>query len=104
MSAISMTQQELLFSMHTIFRIDEIKQIDDDDERLWQVELSLMANDDQQLHALTERIRKDTSGSTGWHRLGDFLVKLTECHKAEQVYEVMLTRASDDGEKALLYH
>jgi tetratricopeptide (TPR) repeat protein len=90
--------------MHTIFRIDEIKQIDDDDERLWQVELSLMANDDQQLHALTERIRKDTSGPTGWHRLGGFLVKLTEFHKAEQVYEVMLTRASDDGEKALLYH
>ena len=40
--------------MHSVFRIGEIKQIDNNN-RLWQVDLTLTSDNDPQLHALTER-------------------------------------------------
>ena len=48
-------EEEVLFSMHTIFRIGEIKQIDKNNP-LYQVELTLTSDDDPQLRILTERI------------------------------------------------
>ena len=49
-------EQEILFSMHSVFRIDQMKQIDGN-ERLWQVDLTLTNDNDPQLQALTERMR-----------------------------------------------
>jgi hypothetical protein len=57
-------EEEILFSMHSVFRIGQIKQIDKND-RLWQVNLILTGDSDPQLHALTEQMRKETRGSTG---------------------------------------
>jgi tetratricopeptide (TPR) repeat protein len=39
----------------------------------------------------------------GWHRLGNLLIKLGEFNKAQQVFEVLLDQASDEGEEAHLY-
>ncbi|CAF4033665.1 unnamed protein product [Rotaria sordida] len=97
------SEQEILFSMHTVFRIGEIKQIDNND-RLYQVELKLTSIKNQQIIALTERLREETRGSTGWHRLGMFLIKLGKFDKAEQVYKTLFSLTTDDNEQALLYH
>ncbi|UJR08844.1 hypothetical protein I4U23_013098 [Adineta vaga] len=50
------SEQEILFSMHTIFRIDDIKQIDVENDKFWQVDLTLTNDNDKQLSVLTEKI------------------------------------------------
>ncbi|CAF1441733.1 unnamed protein product [Adineta steineri] len=97
-------EEEILFSMHSIFRIGEIKQIDGND-RFWQVELTLTGDHDPQLHILTEHIREETSPhEMGWKRLGQLLIKLGQFAKAQQVYDVLLVQTSDHREKANIYH
>ncbi|CAF1369045.1 unnamed protein product [Adineta steineri] len=96
-------EEEVLFSMHSIFRIGQIKQIDDND-RLWQVELTLTEDHDPQLHTLTEHIRAETSPyEMGWKRLGQLLIKLGQFDKAQQVYDALLVQTSDHREKAYIY-
>ncbi|CAF1026569.1 unnamed protein product [Adineta steineri] len=82
-------EEETLFSMHTVFRVKAIKQIGNKTQ-VYQVELELTSDDDQQLRLLTDRIRKETSGSTGWKRLGNLLIKIGQFNKAEELYNVLL--------------
>jgi tetratricopeptide (TPR) repeat protein len=97
-------EEEILFSMHSIFRIGEVKQLDESN-RLWQVELALTGDNDQQLHALTEQVQKETfPGSEGWDRLGILLIKLGQFTKAEEVYKILLQQTTDEWGKAYLYH
>jgi hypothetical protein len=58
------TEEEILFSMHSIFRIGQIKQLHKNN-RLWQINLTLTNDNDPQLYALTERLREETKGFTG---------------------------------------
>ncbi|CAF1315399.1 unnamed protein product [Adineta steineri] len=96
-------EDEILFSMHTVFRVGEIKQINNKNQ-LYQVELQLTSDDDEQLRLLTNRIREEASGSTGWRRLGNLLLKIGQFNKAEELYNVLLEQTSDEGEKALYYN
>ncbi|CAF3882578.1 unnamed protein product [Adineta steineri] len=95
-------EEEVLFSMHTVFRVNAIKQMDNDNQ-LYEVELQLTSDDDEQLRLLTDRIREETSGSTGWQRLGKLLLKIGQFNKAEELYNVLLQQTSDEGEKAVYY-
>jgi tetratricopeptide (TPR) repeat protein len=97
------TEAEILFSMHTVFRIGEIKKMDNN-HSLYQVDLKLTADDDQELRTLTERIREEVVGTTGWQRLGQLLIKLSQLDKAEELYNVLLEQTSDEDEKALYYN
>ncbi|CAF4259533.1 unnamed protein product, partial [Rotaria sordida] len=89
--------------MHTIFRIGEVRKLDDN-RALYQVDLKLTSDDDQQLRQLADRIRQETSGSTGWHRLGRLLLKIGQFHKAEELYTALLEEASNDNDEAHIYH
>jgi hypothetical protein len=83
-------EEETLFSMHSIFRIGEIKQIDNN-SRLWQVDLTLTSDNDPLLDALIECMREETfPDQKGWYRLGNLLIKLGRFDKAYQVYDIML--------------
>ncbi|CAF1435087.1 unnamed protein product [Adineta steineri] len=93
---------EILFSMHTVFRVGAIEQMDNNNQ-LYQVELQLTSDDDQQLRLLTDRIRKEVGG-TGWQRLSDILLKIGQFNKAEELYNVLLEQTSDEGEKAIYYN
>jgi tetratricopeptide (TPR) repeat protein len=97
------TEEEILFSMHTVFRIGEITQIDNNN-LLYQVDLKLTADDDQQLRILTERIAEEVVGKTGWERLSQLLLKLSQFDKAEELYNVLLEQTSSEDEKALFYN
>lgn len=94
-------EKEILFSTHTIFRINEINQLGDNN-RLWQVKLTTTNDDDEQLKILTEKLREETEGSTEVHRLGQLLIKLGEFDKVEQLYKVLLSLTSDDDDKAFI--
>jgi Tfp pilus assembly protein PilF len=97
-------EDEILFSMHSVFRIGHMKQIDGNN-RLWQVELFLTSDNDPDLCALTESMRKETFPQLkGWRRLGNLLIKLGQFNKAEQVCEVLLDQASNEREEANIYH
>ncbi|CAF0964018.1 unnamed protein product [Adineta steineri] len=96
-------EEEILFSMHTVFRVTAIKQMDNKNQ-LYQVELQLTSDDDQQLRSLTDRIREEVVGSTGWRQLGNLLLKIGQFNKAEELYNVLLEQISDESEKAHYYH
>jgi tetratricopeptide (TPR) repeat protein len=95
-------EKEILFSMHSVFRIGQVKQIDKND-RLWQVDLTLTGDNDPQLHALTESMQEEAKGSTGWFRLGQLMIKLGQFNKAEELYEILLKQVTDESEQGFLY-
>jgi len=86
------SEDEILFSMHTIFRIDEIKYLAD---RFWEVHLTLTSDGDQQLRHLTQTMEKEIEGGLGWHRLGKLMIRLAEYDKAEQIYKALLDCTPD---------
>ncbi|CAF3662699.1 unnamed protein product [Adineta steineri] len=95
-------EEEILFSMHTVFRVNAIKQMNKKNQ-LYQVELQLTSDDDQQLRSLTDWIRKEGDG-TGWQRMGKLLLKIGQFNKAEDLYSVLLEQTSDESGKALYYN
>lgn len=97
------SEEEFLFSMHTIFRIGHMEPIDDN-ERLWLVDLHLTSDDDEQLRLLTDRIRQETGESNGWSRMGTLLMKIGEFNKAEEVFQFELRQEGNPRERAAIYN
>jgi len=96
-------EAEILFSMHSIFRIQLVKKIDGYD-RLWQVNLTSADENNSQLHVLTKRLREETLPQTeGWYRLGILLIKLGQFDKAEQVFHIMFDQTMDQDAIAKIY-
>ncbi|CAF5041876.1 unnamed protein product, partial [Rotaria sp. Silwood1] len=94
-------EEEILFSTHAIFRIDRIERIPDNYcDRLYEVNLTIVGNDNHELNTLTAHIRKDLGGRTGLSRLGFILIKVGEPAKAEQLYQILLAKASSDQDRA----
>lgn len=91
-------EQEILFSMQTIFRIGDFKY--DDSDEVWHVYLKMTSNTDEQLNTLTERMRTEIQGPTALYRLGALLIKLGEYAKAEEVFKTLAKSTSDQLEKA----
>jgi tetratricopeptide (TPR) repeat protein len=83
-------EDEILFSMHTVFRIHEIKFIAD---RLFEVDLILTGDNDNQLQVLTTYIRREIEGDTGFQRLGALMLELGEYDKAVIIYKRLLDSA-----------
>ncbi|CAF3711410.1 unnamed protein product [Rotaria sp. Silwood1] len=96
-------EDEVLFSMHTVFRINDIKKLDDK-RPLYQINLKLTSDDDKKLRQLTDLIRKESPGPTGWTRLGRLLLKIGQYDKAEELYTTLLEQASNDSDKASMFH
>ncbi|CAF1382346.1 unnamed protein product [Didymodactylos carnosus] len=96
-------EEEILFSMHTVFRVGEIIQIDTD-KPFYHVELTLTSDDDQELQTLTKCIQKETADSTGWKRLGHLLLKIGQYDKAEQLYKTLEVETLDENEKSRYYN
>jgi len=69
------SEMEILFSMHTVFRIGELKQIGD---RLWQINLVLTSDTDQQLKCLGDYMRTELGNETGWHRMRKLMSKMNK--------------------------
>ena len=97
------TDGEILFSMHTIFCVSQIKQIDKND-RLWQVDLALTSGVDPQLYSLSDHLRKEINGPTEWIRLGKYLLKLGQFDVADGLYQSLLEQATDEHDKSILYN
>ncbi|CAF0725280.1 unnamed protein product [Adineta steineri] len=97
-------EDEVLFSMHTIFRIEDIKLMDENND-IYQVNLTLTNDNDQDLQTLTDQIRQETfPDSTRWYRLGKLLIKMGQFNKAQEVYEVLIHQTISESDKAPIYY
>ena len=97
-------ENEILFAMHTVFRIGDIKQMQDPTKRLFRVELELISDNDQDLQILTKRIREETFPyDYGWSRLGLLLQKLKKPKQAEEIYQFLLQQTTDETKNGWLY-
>jgi tetratricopeptide (TPR) repeat protein len=95
---------EVLFSMHTVFRIGSIKPMGEN-QRLVQMDLTLTGNSDKDLQVLIDRIRAETlPDAKGWYRLSKLLNKMGQFRKAEEVYAAMLEQSTDESEKGNIYY
>jgi Tfp pilus assembly protein PilF len=96
-------EEEVLFAMHTVFRIGEITPMGEN-HRLFRVDLILTSDNDQDLRRLTNRIREETFPNVqGWERLGLLLLKIGQPEKAQQVYEILLEQETEESAKAPIY-
>lgn len=77
----------LLFSMHSIFRINEFIELEN---RLWQIDLTLTANNDEQVRCLNDVLKETTHGSTGWFKLPDLMTSVRDYDQAKQLYYTLL--------------
>ncbi|CAF4214492.1 unnamed protein product, partial [Rotaria sordida] len=84
-------EEEILFSTHTIFRIDRIERIEDKHtDRLWQVNLTLAGNQDDDFSKLTACLREEFTWTTGWSRFGDILIRVATSDKNRANYSHQL--------------
>ncbi|CAF1550412.1 unnamed protein product, partial [Rotaria magnacalcarata] len=95
-------EQEILFTMHTVFRVVEMKQTAKNN-RLWEVQLAITDDNDPQLSTLTNRIKEEIDGR-GWHRMGKLMLKVGHFDQAEELYQELLKNASDDTETTFIYY
>jgi tetratricopeptide (TPR) repeat protein len=86
-------EDEILFSMHTVFRIGDTEEMED---RLWQVTLTLTSDSDPMLTDLMEYIRVEIQGSTDIHRMGQLMIKMGQFDRAQQIYHRLMGQTSDD--------
>jgi len=91
-------EEEILFSMHTIFRIIDVKE---NNEHIRTVKLKSVSDTDLQMTRLIEQIRREIGGGSAINRLGQLMITVGELKKAEDVYELLLDSTSKDDEKAL---
>jgi tetratricopeptide (TPR) repeat protein len=95
---------EILFAMHSVFRIEQITQTQENG-RLWQVNMSLTRDCDPQLQVLMEGIGAETCPQKpGWYRLGLLLIKIGQFDAAQEVFHILLDETTDALEKADIYN
>ena len=96
-------EAEILFSMHTVFRIDTIKQTDKNGGHI-QVNLILTVDQDTQLNDLMKQLDGDVGSSSGWERMGRLLLEVGQPERAEELYHTLLEQTSDQGDQGRYYH
>ena len=85
-------EAEILFSMHTVFRIGEMKQID---TRLWEVNLKLTADNDPQLKSLTDYLRKEINKADGWGQMSLLMMKMGKYEKSQEILDTWAETLGD---------
>lgn len=87
-------EEEVLFSMHTIFQVGAIEQITDT-KVVWQIQLSQIDLSQHELSDLTKSIAGDTEGLGSRDRFGRFLIRIDRHTEALRVYEALLVKTRD---------
>ncbi|CAF3564827.1 unnamed protein product [Rotaria sp. Silwood1] len=91
-------EKEILFSMHAVFRIVQVKENND---HIWKVSLKSVSNNDLQTIQLTEQIRREIGEGSAIDRLGQLMITLGELDKAEAMYQLLLDSTHNNDEKTI---
>ncbi|UJR11835.1 hypothetical protein I4U23_016015 [Adineta vaga] len=81
------TENEVLFSMASVFRIQSIEQLTD---KIWIVTMKLTNDEDEQLKNLTDHIVKEVDRTNNLASLGLVLVKMGEFKKSNFFFNILL--------------
>ena len=96
-------ENKVLLSMHTVFRIGEIQPLADN-PRLFQIELILTSDKDNDLRQLTHRIREETFPNPHKpHRLGSLLNEMNQPVRVQQLYQILLELAVKENIRTPIY-
>ncbi|CAF1533539.1 unnamed protein product, partial [Rotaria sordida] len=85
-------ENEILFSMHTVFRIIDVHHTQD---QYWLVNLSLTSDNDPTLKVLTDHFRKEIGSGNPLDRLGSLMLKLGEFNQAEEIFGTQLNSKNE---------
>jgi tetratricopeptide (TPR) repeat protein len=95
-------ENEILFTMDSVFRIVSIESLPKK-TGIYQVQLKLTSDDDQQLRCFTEGFEKDIESTEGWYRIGRLLMQVNQLDRAIKVFSDLLNRAPDEKERATYF-
>ncbi|CAF3692818.1 unnamed protein product [Rotaria sp. Silwood1] len=76
-------EKEILFSMHTVFRIVQVEEYKDN---IWKVNLKSVSNNDLQITRLADHIKRQIGEGNAIEQLGRLMITLGELEKAEAIY------------------
>ena len=96
-------EEEILFSMTSVFRMDGIEEIE---KGLWKINLASTNDRDPLLQRLTDHIRLSLSDGDGWRPMAQLLLKMSEFDRAIDIYQMLLDKAafSNKAESAFLHN
>ncbi|CAF1206992.1 unnamed protein product [Adineta steineri] len=95
-------ENEILFSMYTVFRVDAIKQMDNKNQ-LYQVELQLISDDDEKRRLRTYRRREVVRDNSRRERFINLLVKISQFNKTDELYNVLFEQRREEAVKKSYY-
>ena len=101
------SEKEILFSTHTVFRIESIRPLKDV-KNIWQINLRLTTNEeDIQLEELTKHLRENLQLEVNpQESLARLLLIMGLTNKSEEIYQNILINTSENDceQLAYLYH
>ncbi|CAF4726473.1 unnamed protein product [Rotaria socialis] len=68
------------------------------------IQLAITDESDPQLADLTDCIKEEVQGTTGWYRMGNLMLKVGHYDQAEELYNELLDNISTDSDRAHVYH
>ena len=96
-------EDEVLFTMHSVFRINRVEGLDDSGPPM-EVRLTLTADDDPELRLVTEAMEEQSRVLSGWNRIGRLLISMGRAQKAGELYTTLLDQASSESDRASCNH
>lgn len=93
LSYLADAEREILFSMHAIFRIGAMNQLENG---IWKVKLVATTDHDKGLTQLTDFIRKELGGGNESDQLVNLMLKMGEYNKAEELHQATFEADADD--------
>ena len=85
-------EYEILFSFKPIFHIESIEKLENN---LWQIDLNLINEKENEISQLIQIERNKFNHLTDFEKLGELLIEMNELHKAKDLYEVNIPLSSD---------
>ncbi len=84
-------ENEILFTMGAVFRIQSINLTE---QGVWNVNLLLNGEEDEELRALSEYMKDDVFRTNPLHSLAKLMLEMANYEKAEQYYLLTFQKAS----------
>ncbi|CAF1190818.1 unnamed protein product [Adineta ricciae] len=88
-------EQEILFSMHSVFRIGDMKEVE---ERLWLVKLTATDKDDPDLQNLSGFLKKEVSFAEGWSRMAFLMQRIGNFDGALEIFRDLYDATNGDDQ------
>ena len=96
-------EAEILFSMHTVFRIDAIHQMDKKGG-LSQLNLSLTVDEDKPLNDVMNQLDGEVGSASASERIAGLLLAVGQPEKAEELYHTLFKQTSDQERLGRHFH